>query len=270
MTLSTAADRLEPQLLEALLRAFVDMQSGVDRAALTRLLDAGNLRGVLELLDPVELAAALEPVAALSRAAFVEGTTLGATSASGLWPEAQGYAQLHAAEMVKGISEETRLALRTAVHGAIRDGIPRRELERTIRGLIGLNTPQTAASLAYRQSLIDAGLPLDKVQARSERYITKKIRERANTIARYETMSAMNAGRREADLRAQAQGWLGPHAKKEWLASAGGGKFPACAKCAAMNGVQVLLRENFPYDGRPIAGPPGHPRCRCITVTIPS
>jgi hypothetical protein len=267
MTLSTAADRYEPQMLEALLRAFADMQNAVDRARLTAMLDAGNIRGVLALLD---METALGPAATLAREAFAEGAALSphvaVTSTTALWPEAQAIAARHAGEMVKGISTETRSALRVAVHGAIRDGIPRRDLERTIRGLIGLNTPQTTASLAYRQSLIAAGHPLDKVNALSDRYTKKQLRARANTISRYETMNAMMTGRRENNLRLQREGWLPPDQKKEWISSADGGKFPACRKCFAMNGVKVLLRSKFIYDGRKIDGPPAHPRCRCVSA----
>jgi hypothetical protein len=231
------------------------------------MLDAGNIRGVLALLD---METALGPAATLAREAFAEGAALSPhvelTSAAAHWPEAEAFASKHAAEMVKGISEETRLALRSAVHGAIRDGIPRPALERTIRELVGLNTQQTAASLAYRQSLVDMGHPLDKVNTLSDRYVKKQIRARGETISRFESMHAMNAGHREANLRLQREGWLPADFKKEWISSADGGKFPACRKCFAMNGVKVLLRSKFIYDGRPIDGPPAHPRCRCVSA----
>jgi hypothetical protein len=270
VTMSAAADRYEPAMIAELLRAFVKMQSGVDRARLTALLDAGNIRGVLALLDIETMAGALSPAAAIARQAFAEGAALSPhvelTSAAAHWPEAEAFASKHAAEMIRGISVETKAALRLAVTNSIRDGVPRRELEKTIRSMIGLNTQQTAASLTYRQSLIDGGLSLDKVAAKSARYVAKKIRERANTIARYESMNAMNSARRENDLRLQRAGLLPKDFKKEWIASAAGGKFPACRKCFALNGVKVLLKDKFLYDGRRIAGPPGHPRCRCVSA----
>jgi hypothetical protein len=120
--------------------------------------------------------------------------------------------------------------------------------------MIGLNQQQGQAAWNYRKSLIDAGNSLEKVNSLTDRYAAKKLRERALTIARTETMEAINTGQRTEWRSAQRTGLLGPKAEREWMTVDN-----ACPICLPMDGVRVLL------DGGsfPVPGPPAHQRCRC-------
>ncbi len=162
--------------------------------------------------------------------------------------------------MVTEISESVRKALRALIVRSIEEGIEPREAARMIRGMVGMTVPQSQAAMNYRRFLIDSGVGKARVEAMLARYVRKKITERALTIARFEIMDALNKGSRRGWLDAQKKGLLGPNAKREWMT----GSMRPCPTCESMNGVQVLLGQNFP-----VAGPPAHPRCRCSDAVVP-
>ena len=99
---------------------------------------------------------------------------------------------------------------------------PVRQLAYTIRGLVGLNTRQAGAVLSYRQSLADEGFSLERMNKLVASYAGRQLRSRARTIARTETSTVMIAGNLEAWRREQADGWLGPSAKKTVVPGCGG------------------------------------------------
>ncbi|HYU42113.1 MAG TPA: phage minor head protein [Vicinamibacteria bacterium] len=157
--------------------------------------------------------------------------------------------------MVVGISRETRLALRSAIARAIRDGIPPVEAARMIRSMIGMTQRQAMATMNYRESLIELGHAPARVAALVDKYAARKIRERALVIARTEVMGALNAGQVAAWRDAQAKGLLSAGAMKEWITT---DDERLCSICEAVDGETVALDEPFSEDG-----PPAHPSCRC-------
>jgi hypothetical protein len=182
-------------------------------------------------------------------------------------PTAQRVAARQAAAMVTRIARETRAAIRDLIVRSIRDGIPVYDAARLIRGMVGMNGPQAAAALAYRAQLIDSGLSIAKVDVLVDRYVEKKIAERADTIARFEVMDALNEGARESYRQAQDDGLLTAQAVKEWIVTPDD---LLCAYCAPMDGVQVALGASFQTELGKVDGPPLHPNCRCTqAVTEP-
>jgi SPP1 gp7 family putative phage head morphogenesis protein len=180
-------------------------------------------------------------------------------------PAAQAAANRFAAQMVAGVSEETRAALKALIVRSIREGIPPYDAARMIRSMIGLNAKQAQAAVAYRQALIDAGQTLEKADALVERYAERKLRQRAETIARTEIMGALNEGSRQAYKQAQDEGLLGDDAKKEWIVTP---DEALCPICRPLDGVQVRLDEDFQTSVGPLPGPPAHPNCRCAQAAV--
>jgi SPP1 gp7 family putative phage head morphogenesis protein len=173
---------------------------------------------------------------------------------------AQKAAEKNAATLVTAIGNETRLALRALVARAIRDGIAPVDAARLIRSMVGMNTRQAMAAMNYRASLVEIGHTPAKVEALLDRYVQKKIRERATMIARTETLSSLNRGMVANWKDAQAKGLLGPNAMKEWMATSEG----ACPECEALDGTTVPLDDEF-EDG----DPPLHPHCSCALALVP-
>jgi SPP1 gp7 family putative phage head morphogenesis protein len=90
--------------------------------------------------------------------------------------------------------------------------------------------------------------------------------DRADLIARTETMQAANDGQLDAWDQAQEAGLLTGDEKKEWITTPDD---RICPICDDMDGEQVGLDEEFDVDGDSLDGPPAHPNCRC-TVGLTS
>lgn len=178
---------------------------------------------------------------------------------TGTNPDAQRAASTYGATRVTDISLETEAALRAVIARAIREGIPPYEAARTVRSMVGMTTRQAMAAMNYRAGLIEAGHSIDRVNGLVDRYTAKKVRERADMIARTETMEALNRGQQEAWEDAQREGLLPEDAKKAWMTTPG-----CCDDCEQLDGVEVALDDEFPQGGGD--GPPLHPNCRCAVA----
>lgn len=172
-------------------------------------------------------------------------------------PDAARVAQRQAAMMVTQVSKETERNIRNLIVKAITDGIAPQEAARAIRQTVGLNSAQGQAAMKYRTALLDTGLALDKVEKAFERYTDKLLSVRAETIARTEIMDALNEGKSESFLQAQADGYLTADATEVLITDP-----DACEEiCLPLSGTTVPLGGEW-EEGRP----PFHPRCRCTTV----
>jgi hypothetical protein len=84
--------------------------------------------------------------------------------------------------------------------------------------------------------------------------------ERAEVIARTETMTAANAGQQEAWEQAVADGLLTGQENRVWIVTPDD---RLCPICAPMEDVEAGMNEEFNVDGDQVSEPPAHPRCRC-------
>lgn len=120
------------------------------------------------------------------------------------------------AESQVGTRIEEWSALTTTERAAIRDVIRQtvageqtiRDAAKTLRSMVGLNTQQRRALLNYRLMLRSQGMKSDRVRLKSDAKSAQFLRERAETIARTETLSAVNAGQQEAWLQARELGLI--------------------------------------------------------------
>lgn len=144
-------------------------------------------------------------------------------------PEAISWADKHAAELIDGISETTRDDIRELVAESLEGEYDVSDLASQISDLLGDD-------------------------------------DRAELIARTESMRAANEGQQMLWEQAQSEGLLGPNAKQEWIV---GDDEKLCPICQDMDGEQVDLDEDFNVDGEDIDGPPAHPNCRCTVALVP-
>ena len=145
-------------------------------------------------------------------------------------PSARDWAKEHAAELIDGITATTRDAIQGIVEDAFDEG-------------------RTVAEVADE---IDQFLGDEN---------------RAELIARTETMTAANAGQQEAWDQAVEDGFLTGEEKQEWITTPDD---KLCPICTDMDGEQVGLDEQFDVDGDLIDAPPAHPNCRCtIGLVVP-
>jgi SPP1 gp7 family putative phage head morphogenesis protein len=138
-------------------------------------------------------------------------------------PKATEWASQNAADLVGGITESARDEIKDLVEHAFEEQVSVDDLAKQIEEVIG-----------------DAN--------------------RAELIARTETMRASNEGQLEAWEQATEDGLLAGNEQKEWIVTPDD---KLCPVCEQMDGVIIPLDEDFDVDGDMIEGPPAHPNCRC-------
>lgn len=230
--------------------AFEEGRSKIDTAALRKALTLKNYHSVEEVLDgPVTalhdaLTKTLPPVLteirdqagkisyAKLQARLTANTRLrtaldliqsGAFDVTA--PSALAWVQTHATEAIQGMADTTREDIRAAIEEAFTEQFDIDELTDRIGEIIGDD-------------------------------------ERADNIARTETMTASNAGQQEAWSQAVEGGLLTGNEMQEWIVTPDD---RLCPECDALDGVQAAIGEPFvSKDGTEYDGAPAHPRCRCV------
>lgn len=103
---------------------------------------------------------------------------------------------------------------------------------------------------------IDGGEDMRKLRDRVNEIFDTYDRERAERIARTETIRAQEEGNQEVYKEAGFE-------RKVWFANPG-----ACEECEALNDVDVGIDESYGQDvfGEEMMAPPAHPFCRCTSA----
>jgi len=173
-------------------------------------------------------------------------------------PRAVKFINQHTGELITQVTEESKKAIRSIVRQAFEEGGHPYEQAKKIIQHIGLTERQSRAVENFRRRLIEDGISKAEADKRAEAYAKRLLRDRAETIARTETLMASNEGQREAWRQAVEQELLGEaEFEREWIYTP---DERACERCMAMDGKRAPI--NGTYEGG-IAGPVLHPNCRC-------
>lgn len=174
-------------------------------------------------------------------------------------PLATKWAAGRSSALIKGISAQTRSAIKDLIGRSFSEGLTRQQVSQLIRPLIGLSGPGARAVMNYRTKLLAQGLSPELIRLRLERYSAKLLRLRAQAIARTEIMAAANEGQRQLWLQAQKDGLLFNDELRVWILT---GDNRLCPICEGSGGDLAPLDKEFPNG---LMGPPAHPMCRCTT-----
>jgi hypothetical protein len=192
-------------------------------------------------------------------------------------PRAIRWARERGAKLVTDITQETRGTIRRIISAGLDEGIAPRESALLIRESVGLTDAQSDAVLRLNRKIVESpgkvikagkirvrvpleGMSRAKLDSVLTRYSDRLLKQRSETIARTETITASNAGQREMWLQARDKGLLAPTTQREWIATAS-----ACDTCQGLNGTLAPLDGLF--EGG-YGGPAAHPRCRCTTSLV--
>ncbi len=259
-------DRLEPSVRKDVERALARLQAKVTLAELVAAIEQVDLFVVQRLTAglPKDLQRATEALARAAQAGSRVAAPMVAQGSLGLTNlEAVRVAEKRAAVLVTRVTHETRKAIRTIIAASISDGISPRESAQLIKPLIGLTDRQAKAVLNQRKADARKGLTQAQIDARSAKYSAKLLKQRAMMIARTELIAAATEGQIALWKKAQADGLLPPWTRKQWMVTPDD---RLCPRCAALDGVSVLLHEPFTEGTNAVSGPPLHTQCRCTLV----
>jgi GNAT superfamily N-acetyltransferase len=185
-------------------------------------------------------------------------------------------ARRNAGALIVGVRRQTRLQVRDVITRGVEGGMSRREVERAIRGTIGMSPQQATAwenmrvaadnAVAY-QNIADIPDPLERARVRRaqqyrlqgrtklrpgmtreqadrmlDQYEQRAIRFRAETIARTETMRASNAGRWAGVDQQMRRGLLPANMQKVWVTTPDD---RTCPICRPLDGKIVDMGQGF-------------------------
>lgn len=281
--LAALAGRVERRSLRALTEVLARVRSGLPLAEVERALLAQNLDAAIEAigLDPVTNALhAASEAASVVRADAWSAQVGALPAAARRQPDVALSLAAHAAanpaaleavkrqtlRRIQDISQETETAIRDSLTRGLAAGSPPRQVAREIRAVIGLNRRQSLALDRFRARLVADAVDPATLERRVLRQGDQMVRQRAVSIARTETMTALNEGTRLQRERLAAEGTIGrDDFEQEWVVAH---DERLCPQCAPMDGVRVPIGAPFDTVLGAMAGPPLHPNCRCTTRAV--
>lgn len=195
-------------------------------------------------------------------------------------------------DLIKQISDDTRTAIRGVVQNAFAFGGHPTEQARQIKTMIGLTDNQVKTVARFREKLeagdraalrhelrdhrfdptLDRALGQDadltltdgQIDKMVARYSDRMLADRAENIARTETINAAQAGQQLAWEQASEKGLLSRTTLRQgWLLTPDDRLCIYCAVVPAMNPGGVPLGGYFQTPLGPVKRPTLHPRCRC-------
>ena len=180
------------------------------------------------------------------------------------------WAERHSARLVTGIVDQR--ALRAVIVEAARLGLDLGATDGVDEvlwmlddGGLGLGMLDAPRARAVLRAAETNGWAYDDPRLRA--LVERKVRSRALTIGRHETMLAANRGRELAWDAAETAGWLDPTLVREWVDADDGRECPICQRLDA----EVVPRGQYfadPETGVRYARPPAHVQCRCVVVLV--
>ena len=169
-------------------------------------------------------------------------------------PLVVAYAQKMAATMVTEVTTETQAAIRQIIADAAQNGVHPYDQAKQILQLIGLHSSQARAVQRYATEL-DPGLKTEVADRMINRYADRLLDNRAETIARTETIRAANMGvRMGGDALLDTPGFTPDDLKYVWIVTPDDA---LCDECESME-------TGEPTDDTP----PLHPNCRCCLARL--
>lgn len=180
-------------------------------------------------------------------------------------PRAVEFINQHTGELITQITEESRQAIRAIIRQAFEEGGHPYQQARKIKQHIGLTERQSRAVENLRRRLIEDGVSKTKADKRAEDYAKRLLRDRAERIARTETMTASNAGQHLAWLDAKDKGMLPENFMKEYITTPDDRR---CPYCLEIDGQRKPIDAPFDTPYGPKMHPPIHVSCRCATGLV--
>ena len=156
--------------------------------------------------------------------------------------------------------DRDRAAIRAVLAQAKHDLLTYEETAVQLERIIGLTESQTKAVLNYEKALKNSGVKDAQIVKLSDKYASKLLNYRAETISLTESSNATNQAWTDYVQDAERRGVLpADQYQLRWLATPSD---RTCDECMSMNGATGEISTGLVEGTKP----PLHPRCRCVLV----
>lgn len=179
-------------------------------------------------------------------------------------PYSRPWIQAHVGDLITEVSQGQVDAVRAAVDRGFELGLPPREMARTIETIVGLDERYAIAVMNRLNLHLGEGMDADLASDKADRYAATLLRDRAERIARTETIDAEAEGLLESWRVATDEGYLPPGAQKKWIQAAESER--TCAICQELGDMDPIDLEDSWFSselGEDVDAPTAHPQCRC-------
>lgn len=273
--LDRLARRSERKFRQAFMSAVAGMKARVDLAELANQIATNRPAAKLPVIEDKDFGAVGRAAEELFRAAaqlVVQRTTFKHVRKAGemvarldmVNQRTVDFLRRYKFELVSGLTADSRTALRTTITRAFESGGHPYQQAREIRDAIGLTQRQANAVFNYRDALEAEDRTDEQIDRMVERYADRQLTQRAETIARTETIRASAAGQQEVWRQAVEEGFLLPsQTKRVWVVTPDDRLCEICSAIPELNPDGVGLEETFETELGPVLSPPVHPNCRC-------
>lgn len=175
-------------------------------------------------------------------------------------PHSDEFIRRKAGELIVRVSDDQRRAVRDMLLERYNNEKRPETLVRDLRRSIGLDPRRAKALRNFENDMRARGAK--NIDSQVERYRERLIRDRAETIARTESVAIENQAKIEAWDIAINAGDIPQDSEQEWVTST-----DCCDDCAELDGERVEVGGSFKSAKYgTVFSPPLHPRCYCTLV----
>lgn len=261
LAIQRLADSLDGSIRDTFLSIVAAIAAGPDADELNRLVDNGDVIGIIRLwertiranltIHVAQMEATLANV--VTRAASI-ATLTGALVRTN--EVTRQWLATESSKLVVGVSTESMLSIRRLLAGGYDAGTGVRPTARQIRAVVGLLPSHTVAVARYANELRAREVPEERIDQYIEIYTRRLLSYRAENIARTEAMTAAHIGQTQAWWNSVEQGYIDrDRAWMEWMTATDD---RVCPLCAPMDGKRVRIGNPFISDSKGF--PNGYPR----------
>jgi len=283
------ADQLSAEIRQAFIDAVNRLGDQIDINQIKTLLEQGRVDQAISVVDAQLTAQGFQPVAQAITAAAVNAAQQSATAVNALGemnisfgitnPTTVDFLRTYEMGLIRAMSQDALASVRTAIQAGVASGRNPIDTARDVRQFIGLTDSQTQAVLNYRNALTQGSrdalsrqlrdrrfdptvaraargesvLSSDQIDNMVSRYSARYLKYRSETIARTESIRALNAGNHQLWNQFVASGKVGSNTvTKTWITA---GDDLVRDTHAELDGEEAALNEPFDSAEGPIMYP---------------
>lgn len=261
------ADSLEPKLRRAFLEAVEKLRDAINYDLLVRHL---KTQAALQALGTLSIRAFEVDYGSVANKIIAQAVTEAGQVAETLLPvrfklrfdltnpRVFDWIENHTGDLIRQVSTETKLAVRSIIDRGFREGRTVDQMARDIKQVVGLTKNQANAVMNYEKRLIEEKIKPQRTEKLVERYRQKMLRLRASNIARTETITASARGQQLLWQQGADEGLINETTwQRKWIVTRDD---RTCPLCMDMAGKTAPIRGTYPGG---IQGPALHNGCRC-------